>query len=94
MELNCIVRGGTVVFPERGEAPADIAIRDGRIAGVLSPGEATGPARETVDAVGRHVFPGLMDPHLHFGFAEPIEEFRTETASAAIGGLTSTIAYF
>ncbi len=94
MELDCVVRGGTVVFPERGVAPADIAIRDGRIAGILCPGEATGSVRETIDASDRHVFPGLMDPHLHFGFAEPIEEFRTETASAAIGGLTSTIAYF
>ncbi len=92
MELDCVVRGGTVVFPER-EALADIAIRDGRIAAILDPGEATGPARESIDASGRHVFPGLIDPHLHFGFAEPIEEFRTETASAAIGGLTSTIAY-
>ena len=30
MDLDCVVRGGTVVFPERGEVPADIAIRDGR----------------------------------------------------------------
>ncbi len=94
MDLDCVVKGGTVVFPDRGTVPADIAIRRGRIVGVLAPGEDTPGARETIDATGRHIFPGCMEAHLHFGFAEPVEEYRTETASAAVGGLTTIFAYF
>ncbi|MBI4184105.1 MAG: dihydroorotase family protein [Proteobacteria bacterium] len=94
MDLDCVVRGGTAVFPERKPCRADIAIRDGRIVGLLSPGEETPTAREVIDASGKHVFPGCMDAHLHFGFAEPNEEYRTETASAAVGGMSTVISYF
>ena len=62
---------GTVVFPHRGEQRADIGIRDGKIAAILAPGEPVGECGETIDAAGLHVFPGLIDAHLHFGFAEP-----------------------
>ena len=44
MPPDTLVRGGTVVFPERGPEAADIVIRDGRIAAVQAPGE-TGAAR-------------------------------------------------
>lgn len=93
MAFDCILRGGTVVFPESPERRADIAVRDGRIAGLLAPGE-TAEAGTTIDVAGKHVFPGCMDAHQHFGFAEPITEYRTETASAAIGGLTTILSYF
>ena len=79
MQFDCLIRGGTAVFPERGVMPADIAIRDGKIAAILQPGEATGEAGQIIDATGKHVFPGIIDAHLHFGFAEPLTEYGTET---------------
>ena len=91
---DTLVRGGTVVFPERGPEDADILIRDGRIAAVLSPGEPAPDTADTIDANGLHIFPGIIDAHIHFGFAEPITEYTTETTYAAQGGVTTVLAYF
>ena len=81
MSFDTLIRHGSVVFPETGVQAADIAIHDGRIAAILAPG-AEAAARETIDASGRHVFPGLIDAHIHFGFAEPVTEYSTETPVA------------
>ncbi len=93
MTFDLIVRGGNAVFPDRGVLPADIAISGGRIAAILMPGTPA-EATTTIDAGGRHVFPGLIDAHLHFGFGEPITEYTTETVYAAQGGFTSIVSYF
>lgn len=55
----------------------DIAIEDGKIA-AIGP-ELPGAAQE-IDARGLHVFPGLIDVHLHFN-----EPGRTEWEGAATG---------
>lgn len=91
--FDLIVRGGTIVDPVNGVSPGDIAISDGRIAARLTPG-SDAEARETIDATGLHIFPGLIDAHVHFGFGEPITEYTTETIYAAQGGFTSILAYF
>lgn len=93
MIFDCVVRNGTVVFPERGALPVDIALRDGKIAAPLRRGVEAGLVRETIDASGWHVFPGLIDAHMHFGIADATVEFATETANAAHGGFTSVIGY-
>jgi dihydropyrimidinase len=94
MPPDTLVRGGTVVFPERGPEAADIVIRDGRIAAVQAPGETGAAVADTIDATGLHIFPGIIEAHLHFGFAEPLTEYSTETAYAAQGGVTTVLAYF
>lgn len=93
MPFDTLVANGVVVFPRTGIAPMDIAISDGRIAALLSPG-SDAPARRVVNAAGRHVFPGLIDAHIHFGFGEPVTEYTTETVYAAQGGFTLVIGYF
>jgi adenine deaminase len=56
------LRGGTLVNVFTGELyQADVAIADGRIAG-LGPGYA---AIEEIDARGRYLCPGLIDGHMH-----------------------------
>jgi N-acyl-D-aspartate/D-glutamate deacylase len=61
---DLIIRGGLLVdgtgAPPR---PADIAIRDGRIALI---GQVDGPARREIDASGRVVAPGFIDIHTHY----------------------------
>lgn len=94
MSYDCLVRGGTVVFPERGVEPADIAIQDGRIAAILAPGGEALAADKVIDATAKHVFPGIIDAHIHFGFAEPITEYVTETVYAAQGGVSTVLGYF
>ena len=61
---DLVIRGGTVIDPSTdSSAVADIAVVDGRIADI---GPAlSGEARETGDARGDFVVPGLVDFHVH-----------------------------
>ncbi|MBV9860483.1 MAG: amidohydrolase family protein [Alphaproteobacteria bacterium] len=93
MQFDCLVTGGTVVFPDRGTAAADIAIKHGRIAALLEPGGRDASAHAIISAAGRYVFPGLIDAHMHFGFAELLTEYTTETHYAAQGGFTTVIGH-
>lgn len=82
---DLIVRNATVITPS-GPREADIGVLDGAIA-ALEPGlEGDG-----IDATGLHVFPGGLDPHVHFN--EPgrshWEGLRTGTAALAAGGFTA-----
>jgi len=58
---DLLLTGGEIF----GVGPADLAVRDGRIAAV-GPG-LPGAARETVEVAGRLVTPGLIDLHTHVG---------------------------
>ncbi len=98
MSFDLIIRGGTAVLPETDGVAADIAVSKGRIAAILAPGTAA-DARETIDATGKTIFPGIIDVHLHLGHGKDIarprvpEDAATETAAAAIGGVTTFIPY-
>lgn len=94
MRFDCIIANGTLVFPDAGPAELDIAIKDGCIAALLQRGAPREWTRDWIDASGLHVFPGLIDAHIHFGFAEPVTEYTTETACAAQGGFTTVLGYF
>jgi dihydropyrimidinase len=89
------VRGGLVVLPELA-APtrADIAIRDGRIVGLLEPG-APFEAERTIDASGLHVLPGGVDPHVHvawpFRTSRTLDDHERATRAATLGGTTTFI---
>src|SRR5712671_5466807 len=62
-QLDLLIRNGTVVTPEE-LLRLDIGIAGGKIVS-LAQGSDNG-ARETLDASGLHVFPGLVDSHVHF----------------------------
>lgn len=53
------------------------------------------PADRTIDASGRFVIPGAIDPHVHmelpFGGTVSSDDFRSGTIAAAFGGTTSII---
>lgn len=89
-----ILRGGIVVSPDHDPRPLDILVENGRIAAVLEPGTEVSSKVDERRIDGLHVFPGLVEAHMHFGFGEKITEYETETAHAAIGGFTSVLAYF
>lgn len=51
-------------------------------------------ANRVIDAEGLYLIPGAIDPHQHLGFVFPIDsDWRTETRSAAVGGVTTVFNY-
>lgn len=88
---RCVLSGGTM--------DADIGVAGGRIVSIGAPGTLAGAAR-TVDAAGRVVIPGGVDPHIHClspirfpGEAEPkYTDPPAQVSRAALyGGTTSLI---
>ena len=92
MTFDLLLSGGELVFPNAGVRTGSIAVRDGRIAALLAPGEQA-QARQTVDCRGKWVMPGLIDPHTHIGFGSNETDFLTESRSAAVGGVTGLLTF-
>jgi dihydropyrimidinase len=85
--FDLIVRHGTLVIPGVGKVAADVGICGGRIAAL---GDDLGAAEEVLDASGKVVLPGIVDPHIHIGNELAFEEeARTETRAAVLGGVTT-----
>ena len=84
---DLLIRHAIVVTPE-GLLTADLAVAEGQIVG-LDP-ELTGSAAEEIDARGLHIFPGLIDAHVHFNEPgrEQWEGWATGSAALAAGGGT------
>jgi allantoinase len=88
--FDLVIRNGLVAAPD-GEQRLDIAVSDGRI--VVLASSIAGSTKDEIDASALHVFPGLIDPHVHFN--EPgrtdWEGFATGSAALAAGGGTCFI---
>jgi allantoinase len=89
--VDLVVTGGLVLDGQRAR-PADAVIDDGRITAVVPPGDAP-VARQTIEADGLHLLPGLVDPHVHFD--EPgrteWEGWASGSLAAAAGGITTVV---
>jgi dihydroorotase len=86
---SLLITNGIVIDPaNRRDGPADLLLKDGRVAAV---GFNLGPADWTIDAAGKWVVPGLIDIHVHF--REPGDEeeetIATGSAAAVAGGFTT-----
>jgi dihydropyrimidinase len=63
--LELLIQGGDVVTPE-GVARCDVGIAGESIAAIAAPGALpTQSAERVIDAAGRIVMPGGIDPHVH-----------------------------
>lgn len=92
-DLDLIVAGGIAVTPW-GVSRIDIGVADGTIRELAeSPSELS--ARRTIDADGMYVFPGAVDPHVHFENpsmgTETAHDFGLGSEAAALGGTTTFI---
>lgn len=93
MQNSCdiVIKNGNVVIPKVGILNTNIMIEDGKIK-ELSRSLINISYNRSIDATGKYIIPGLIDPHVHYGVYTPIEEAaRTESKSAAIGGVTTMI---
>jgi dihydroorotase len=91
-----LIAGAHALDPRAGlDEPHDVLIRKGRIAELGPPGSLTAPAGvDTLDATGKHLFPGFVDPHVHLRTPgqEYKEDLESGTAAAAAGGFCAVIA--
>lgn len=90
--LDLLVRGSRIVF-ENGMYPGCIGVKDGRI--VLT-GERDLPctAVREIDAGDDVVFPGVVDPHVHYKDPGPgnfREDYFSGSKQAAAGGVTTAV---
>ena len=98
--LDLIIKGGRVVTPQ-GVDVKDIGIQGDKIAFVALPETLEVEAQRTIDAAGRIVLPGGIEPHTHIGIPVPeIWAGRSEvitqppeaaSRAAAFGGVTTFI---
>ncbi|WMJ90332.1 dihydropyrimidinase [Anaerocolumna sp. MB42-C2] len=91
--LDYIIKGGMVVTAG-GVCQTDIAVAKEKIA-ALGEASVLGEAVEIIDASGKYVLPGLIDPHVHIaapfmGCTGPLD-FYSASKAAALGGVTSII---
>ncbi|MQA60231.1 MAG: amidohydrolase family protein [Actinophytocola sp.] len=93
-DFDLVIRNAEVVRPGAdGPERLDVAIKDGKFAAFEESIDA-GRAGEVVDARGKHLFPGVVDAHQHWGIYNDLsEDADTESRASAQGGVTSGITY-
>jgi dihydropyrimidinase len=98
--MTILIKNGSVVSPQ-GLISADVLVDGERIVAVFAPGDTSlganleAEAEQVIDATGRYVIPGGIDPHTHmelpFGGTFASDTFETGTRAAAWGGTTTII---
>lgn len=89
--VDTIIEGGEVVTAE-GRTEADVGITDGKIDRIGTQLDDV-DAEERIDATGRLVMPGAIDPHVHVEWPDWDYDVgaRYGGRAAAAGGVTSVI---
>jgi dihydropyrimidinase len=83
---DLLIRGGTVVTSE-GSFAADVLVRAGTIVG-LGQSLVAPDGTRIIDASGKLVLPGGVDPHVHLGGSRA-DDYRTGSMAALAGGITT-----
>ncbi len=92
MNADLVIRNARVVRHD-GEFHGGVAVKDGKIV-MTGSDEALPQGHRDIDAGGKVLMPGVIDPHCHLGVKYPYaEDMRTETAAAASGGITTALLY-
>jgi len=90
--VRTLIKNGTVVTATE-TVEADVLVEDERV--VLIGLSLEAEADRTIDASGRYVMPGGIDPHTHmdlpFGGSFCSDDFATGTRAAAFGGTTTIV---
>lgn len=87
---DLIIRNGILVCPD-GEKKADVAVCNEKIVKIAE--EISGDAKETIDAAGKYVLPGVTDGHVHFNDPGRTEWETITTGSSALAA-GGGVAYF
>lgn len=93
--MTLLIKNGTIITPDQRYV-ADILVDDEtvtRIADSIDPADASGA--EVIDATGKYVFPGFIDPHVHiylpFMGTYAKDTYDSGSRAALVGGTTTLI---
>src|SRR5689334_9409551 len=93
MQNSCdlLITNTFAVIPKVGIVDTDILIEDGTVKALSNhSGSINISTSRRIDARGKYVLPGAIDPHVHYGVYTPIDQAaKTESRSAAVGGITT-----
>ena len=87
--LDLLVKGDVVLGHgvARGSA---VGVLDGKVAGLYASPGAVPAAKESVDASGCLIYPGVVDAHVHC-HSNQAETIELATQAAAAGGVTTIL---
>ena len=90
--MSVLIKGGLIITAT-GRYTADVYAADGKIKAIGS--ELDYPVDEIVDASGKYVLPGAIDPHTHISMpfmgTHAQDDYETGTIAAACGGVTTVV---
>ncbi len=94
--FDTLVVGGTVVT-DGWSGPADVGIVGERVGALLLRDQAASSvtADRVIDATGKYVMPGAVDPHCHLaiplGEFMTLDDFASASRAALVGGTTTIV---
>lgn len=90
--MSLLIKNATIVTAD-GIFPGDVLATDGVIKEIGT--EISSPEAEVIDATGKYLFPGFIDPHVHiylpFMGTFSKDDYATGSKAALMGGTTTLI---
>ncbi|WP_028923556.1 amidohydrolase family protein [Pseudonocardia acaciae] len=94
MTYDLVVHGGTVVNAG-WSGPATVVVSGGTVVAVQDPALPLPPHERALDAGGRLVIPGGVDPHCHIGQRlgdyQQLDDYASASVAALHGGTTTVV---
>lgn len=91
--MSLLIKNGRIVTPDQ-DYVADI-LADGETVSRIASGISAEEADEVIDASGKYVFPGFIDPHVHiylpFMGTYAKDDYDSGSRAALVGGTTTLI---
>jgi len=90
MRFDLLVKNGVIVTKDN-LLQKDLGIKNGKIVAIIENAEGV-EADKVLDAKGKYILAGGVDPHVHGGHGDPHREtLFTATSAAAAGGITTIL---
>lgn len=93
-KYDLVVKNVIVVRPDEDSVESlDVAVKDGKFAAIEANIDVASAA-EVLDGQGKHLFPGVVDAHQHWGIYNELgTDTESESRASAQGGVTSGLTY-
>ena len=92
--FDLIIRNCQIVNGDQKPFMGSVAVKGEKIAAILE-ADTEITARVDINGTGQVLFPGIIDPHVHFhytyNYRDNSRDYDTETFSALLGGVTTAI---